>query len=232
MRAALLSLILAGTASAALWGRSKVPSAWSAEPVAAETETGEWPADSCLEESGMSFRAFNGEADLTLLVSASSREGRNRLSGDARQDVEVWFLRPDARTRDWGLRLPYSRGERVEPELLTSSGPAVSSSAWPTELGFRLLHQGRRPVWEVLVPFSRLAPGKGAGVAFDLAFIGTGRTHEDVLRAREDADEDGRASRSRDRRRKTSDLSDPDKEMGPSTMRLSLLPAAPPAAAH
>ena len=230
MRAALLALILAGSASAALWGRGKVVSAWSAVPVPPEGEAGEWPADASYEQSGMCFRAFNDAAAQTLLVGASAREGRNRLNGEARQDVELWFLRADARTRDWGLRMPSSRGEGVPPELLASSGTAVSSAAWPAELGFRMVFAGRRPVWEIVVPRARLSPGKGGAVAFDLAFIGTGRTHEDILRDRESPSDDGRAARSRDRRRKTSDLDDPAAEMGPSTMRLSLIPASPPAA--
>lgn len=177
----------------------------------------------------MSFRAYNDASELTLLVSASAREGRNRLNGDARQDVELWFLKADARTRDWGMRLPYSRDAKVEPELLSSSGTVVSSTTWPAELGFRMIAVGRRPVWEIRVPRRRLSPGKDGSLAFDLAFIGTGRTHEDILRDREDASGESRAARSRDRRRKSSDLDDPEKEMGPSTLRLGLLAAGPPA---
>ncbi len=229
MRGVFLSLIMAGTVSAALWGRGKVVSSWSAVPIPPEGETGEWPADASYENAGMCLRAFNDEFSLTLLVSASTREGRNRLNGDARQDVELWFLRADARTRDWGMRIPYARGEGVQPELLSSSGTVVSSAAWPTELGFRMVHAGRRPIWEIVAPRSRMSPGRDGLLAFDLAFIGTGRSHEDIMRDRESSSEDGRPSRSRDRRRKSSDLDDPAAEMGPSTLKLTLLPAAPPA---
>ena len=222
-------MIVAATASAGLWGRGKVVSVWTTAAVTDAAATSGWTQGGSYEESGMGLRAFNDASRLTLLVSASARAGRDRLNGDARQDVELWFLLPDARKRGWGMRLPYSRGEEAGPELLASSGTVVSSSTWPAELGFRMLHVGRRPVWEVLTPLARLSPDAGGAVAFDLVFIGTGRTREEIVLERERTSDDEERPRSRRRdRRSSSDLDDPVREMGPSALRLLLIPAEPP----
>ena len=208
-------------------------SSWSEVSIPPEGETGEWPPEQSYEDAGMSFRALNDASVQILLISASAKEGRFRLTGEARQDIELWFLRADGKTRDWAVRWPYARDASAEPELLTFVGTAVSSSSLPTDLAFRRVASGRRPIWELKLPRSRLSPGKGGFASIDLSFLGKGRSQDEILLERAESSEDAAASsrRRRDRRRRADTLEDESSEMGPSTLHLALCPAEPPAAA-
>lgn len=176
--AALLALA-AIPARAGLFGRDKLVSRWSAKPLAVDGDDSAFDEGSAFEDEGYSVQAVNDADSLYLLVSVHSREGRDQLTGAARQDLTLWFVGADGKTRDWGLRLPYSRrliasdaprdpaGYDPEPELTRYEGAAVSSAPCPSEIKDRIASSGRRPVWEIKIPLSRLTLDAERGVRFD-----------------------------------------------------------------
>jgi hypothetical protein len=167
--AAVLSLALAVPAAAGLFWRDKLVSRWTAKPLAVDADDTDWNAASAYEQEGLSIQAMNDGTDLYLLVTGHTRETRDIVVGEAKQDMTLWFLASDGKTREWGARLPFSRRESLAtvlrdptgldpvPELVRWNGTAVSSETWPSELIDRLAAAGRRPVWELKVPLKRVS---------------------------------------------------------------------------
>ena len=177
--AGLALLLAAVSARAGLFGRGKLESRWAAKPLPVNADDSDWNDSAALEEDGWSWLAMNDGANLYLLVTAHTRDGREQLTGEARQDVGLWFLGADGKSRDWGAKLPYTRrsplsdalrdpaGVDPEPEFASYQGPAVSTSPWPSDLEDRLSSTGRRPVWEIKIPLKRLAVGPEGAVLVD-----------------------------------------------------------------
>lgn len=130
------------------------------------------------EDAGLSVQAMNDDANLYLLISAASREGRAQLGGKVGQPFTLWFLAPDAKTRTWGVRLPFDKHWAVagdpgpEPEYVVASGPKVSTAPWPADVEFRYDISGRRPVYEARVPFARAPRADDGSIPLDVVISG------------------------------------------------------------
>lgn len=224
--------VLAAAASAGLFGRDKVLSLWTDKPLAVDANDTDWKDSSAFESEGLSVQAMNDGESLWLMVTAHTRDARDLLVGETKQDVALWFLTPDGKARTWGARLPFSHRESLatalrdpagidpQPELVTWQGAAVSSAAWPADLADRLSSTGRRPVWELKVPLSRLSPTPERAVALDLAVSAPAAAFARKRRTDEEPE-------ARGRRR---DRPAPAPEDGPTAMTLTMsvrLAAAP-----
>lgn len=177
--AALAVLSCAGPARAWLFGRDKVSSRWASAKLPVNGDDSDWDASAAFETGGMSVSARNDAEDLYLIVTAHTRDRRDQLVGEAREDLFLWFLGPDGRKRQWGALLPFSRRASLEAALegpagadpapeLALAGPSLSTAAWPSELAARLAPSARRPVLELRVPLRRLAVLKEGEVRVDV----------------------------------------------------------------
>jgi hypothetical protein len=181
-----LAFLLAGTAGASLFGRDKVQSRWTAARIAVNGDDADWAPESAFEADGISIQARNDSKDLYLLISAHTRDGRDQLTGEARENVALWFVGTDRKTREWGAVLPFAHREPLtaalrdpagvdpEPEFARLAGTAVSTAAWPAELPDRLAASARRPVWELKIPLERLSVRPDRTVALDFIVTSSG----------------------------------------------------------
>lgn len=182
-RLALLALVLAlaaGRADAGLFGRSKVASRWTMIRLAVNGDDSEWADSSAFEEDGLSVLAMNDKESLYLLVTAHTREARDQLSGESHQDLTLWFVGADGKTREWGARIPFGHrapltaalrdpaGLDPEPEFVRYQGIQVSTGSLPGDILDRLSSSGRRPIWELKIPLKRLSVAPDKTVALDL----------------------------------------------------------------
>ncbi|MFI5345818.1 MAG: hypothetical protein ACHQ51_05540 [Elusimicrobiota bacterium] len=186
LRLASLSLLLASAAGASLFGRDKVLSGWTAVPIAVTGDDSAWDPQSAFESDGLSVSARNDANDLYLLITAHTRDGREQLTGEARENVALWAVAADGRTRSWGALLPFSHraplAEAIQdpagvdplPEYAVPAGVSVSTDAWPAEIANRLATSARRPVWELKIPCRRLTPRRDGSYAFDFVVTGSG----------------------------------------------------------
>jgi hypothetical protein len=177
--AAVVLFLAAAPARAGLFGRSKFSSGWSVKTVDVNSDDSPWDEESAFEEDGLSVIAKNDANNLYLLVTAHTRESRDQLSGESHQDLALWFVAPDGKTRRWGARLPFSRrapltnalrdpaGLDPEPELVQYQGAEISSGSLPDDVADRLTAVGRRPVWELKIPLSRLEINRDGVVDMD-----------------------------------------------------------------
>jgi len=234
-----LLLVLAGSAAAGLFWRDKVSSRWTPAPLRVDADDSDWDESSSYEQEGLSLQARNDADDLYLLVTAHTREAREQLVGESKQDLALWFLAADGKTREWGARLPYGRREPLasalrdpagvdpRPELVRWQGGVVSSETWPSELSDRLASAGRRPVWELKVPLKRLSLTPERIVHVDLALSApTGAAAAARRRRNDEPGPDGRG-----RREKGAGPPGYDPP-GPVTLLMSLRLAGPPEAAR
>ena len=171
--------LAAGRAEASLFGRSKVDSRWTVVQLAVNGDDSEWADSSAFEEDGLSVLAMNDKESLYLLLTAHTRESRDQLSGESHQDLTLWFVGADGKTRDWGARIPFSHrapltaalrdpaGLDPEPEFVHYEGAQISSASLPGEILDRLGAAGRRPIWELKIPLKRLAISKERTVDVD-----------------------------------------------------------------
>ena len=175
----LAPLLAAAPARAGFFGRDKVVALWTAKPLKVDADDSDWADSSAFEEDGFSVFAMNDAHDLYLLITGHTRESRDQLSGESHQDVSLWFVAADGKTRRWGARIPFSHrapltgalrdpaGLDPEPEQVSYQGTAVSSGALPGDVVDRLAAVGRRPVWEIKIPLKRLEPNPAGAVAVD-----------------------------------------------------------------
>jgi hypothetical protein len=166
-------------ALAGLFGRSKVVSRWTAVNVPVNGDDADWVDSSAFEEDGLAVFAMNDAESLYLLVTAHTREARDQLSGESHQDLTLWFVGLDGKTREWGARIPFSRrapltsalrdpaGLDPEPELVRYQGAQVSTDTLPGEVVDRLAASGRRPIWELRIPLKRVSISKERTVDVD-----------------------------------------------------------------
>jgi hypothetical protein len=173
--------LLAATAPAraGLFGRSRLAALWAAAPVPVNGDDSDWSDKSSFEEDGFAVFAMNDAKDLYLLITGHTRESRDQLSGESHQDLSLWFVAADGKTRRWGARIPFSHrspltsalrdpaGLDPEPEQLQYQGAEVSTSTLPGDVVDRLAAAGRRPVWEIKIPLKRLEPNAEGAVAVD-----------------------------------------------------------------
>ncbi|HXS99872.1 MAG TPA: hypothetical protein VN915_04310 [Elusimicrobiota bacterium] len=162
-------LLCAVPALAGFFGRSKLVSRWTAAKLSVNGDDADWADSSAFEEDGLAVMAMNDASDLYLIVTAHTRDARDQLGGESRQDLTLWFVKEDGKTRDWGARIPYGHrapltsslrdpaGIDPEPELVHYDGAQISSGTLPGDIVDRLAEQGRRPIWELKVPLKRVA---------------------------------------------------------------------------
>jgi hypothetical protein len=184
MRSLLAVLLLAPALSAVparagLFGRSKVDSLWTPKPMRVDADDSDWTDSSAYEEDGLAVLAMNDASDLYLLVTAHTRESRDQLSGESHQDVSLWFIAADGKTRRWGARIPFSHRASVtnalrdpagldpEPEYLQYQGAEISTATLPGDVLDRLSSAGRRPIWEIKIPLKRLELNPDGAAAVD-----------------------------------------------------------------
>lgn len=184
---AVLSLILcAAAARGGLFGRDTVASRWASAPLPVNGDDSDWDPASAFETDGLAVSARNDADSLYLLVTAHTSDGREQLTGEAREDVALWFVGANGKTRDWGARLPFSRrsplteelrdpaGVDPAPEYARVSGAVISTAAWPAELANRMAISARRPVWELKIPRRLLTPRRDGTVAVDFTVTANG----------------------------------------------------------
>ncbi|HEX4046805.1 MAG TPA: hypothetical protein VH309_03175 [Elusimicrobiota bacterium] len=178
--AALLLALAVPPARAGFFGRSKVVSRWTPVTVAVDGDDSSWDDAYAYEDDGMSVMAKNDGSDLYLLITGHTNETHDMLTGESHQDVTLWFVAADGKTRRWGALLPFSRrspltdslrdpaGLDPDPEEVLSQGAAISTASLPGDVLDRLADVGRRPVWELKIPLKRVEAGKEGAVAVDL----------------------------------------------------------------
>ncbi len=177
--AAALLVFAAASARAGFFGRSKADSVWTGKSVAINGDEDGWDEKSAFEQDGLSLFARNDATDLYLLITAHAHETRDMLSGESHQDLALWFVAADGKTRRWGARLPFSRrapltnalrepaGLDPEPEQVRYQGAAVSTGSLPEDVVDRLTAVGRRPIWELEIPLKRLELNRDGALALD-----------------------------------------------------------------
>ena len=169
--------------SHAFLGRDAVPSRWPDKPIQIDGLATEWSDMPVLEEAGISFRAMNDATNLYLLVRGTSSDGRVLLSGKYRQNVTLWFLKPDRKLRAWGINLDFSRAHPpapdapatlaalgIEPERVMPQGLEVSTATFPEGFAFEAdlsSQRGRQPIYEIRIPLS-MVEQKGKSVFLDV----------------------------------------------------------------
>jgi hypothetical protein len=172
-------LLAAAPARAGLFGRSRLAALWAASPVPVNGDDSDWSDKSSFEEDGFAVFAMNDAKDLYLLITGHTRESRDQLSGESHQDLSLWFVAADGKTRRWGARIPFSHrspltsalrdpaGLDPEPEQLQYEGASITTSTLPGDVVDRLAAAGRRPIWELKIPLTRLEPNADGAVAVD-----------------------------------------------------------------
>jgi hypothetical protein len=109
---------------------------------------------------------MNDASDLYVLITPRGRHGRGLLSGSYRQDVALWFLSPDQKSRVWGLFVPYSRldqlasgtapADAVAPVYLTAQDAQVSTAPMPAGVSFHLELDERKPMIELRIALKNI----------------------------------------------------------------------------
>ena len=175
----------------ALFGRDKIASLWPSTPVVIDGRATEWSEMPLLDEDSIGFRAMNDAANLYLLIGGTAGDGRLLLSGKSGQNITLWFLKADGKTRDWGIDLDFRQEEDptvasptklsdwgLAPERVIQQGLEVSTTTFPSDIEFQAdlsSQRGRQPVYEMRIPLQMIAH-KGRTVDFD--FVATDITYE------------------------------------------------------
>ena len=190
--AAFALLGLAIPSQAMLGLRDKVDSLWPDKPIVIDGRATEWSEFPVVEVGGLSFRARNDSSNLYLLIRGANDDGRILLSGNYRQNVGLWFLKPDEKTKAWGITLDFGRAHAPEPamdgspdhprdmvtlsdmgiapEMVMPQGLEVSTAAFPTDFAFQAdlsSARGRQPIYEIQIPLSMIEH-KGRTIFFDV----------------------------------------------------------------
>lgn len=164
----------------------------------------EWPQTPALEEEGLSFQAMNDASNLYLLIRGTGGDGRTALTGRFRQNVTLWFVKPDGITRAWGLNLNFSHAHSPEefpgaahgdagetpvslssmgvvPELVIPQGLQLSTATLPSEIQLQadLPHKNdRQPLCEIGIPL-KMIEHQGTSIYADFV---TSQVTSDAIR--------------------------------------------------
>ena len=185
-------VLMATQAAHAFLGRDKVDSLWPKKPVQIDGRAAEWSEMPVVEVQGLSFRAMNDTANLYLLIRGANPDGRSLLGGNYRQNVTVWILKPDHKSKAWGMNLDFSHAHAPEPdmeggrihereminlsdmgiapEMVLQQGLEVSTTTFPAEFAFQAdlsSQHGRQPVYEIRIPLT-MVEHKGRTIYFDV----------------------------------------------------------------
>ena len=190
--ASIVVLMAAPSAAHAFLGRDKVESLWPEKPVEIDGRATEWSELPVVEVEGLSFRAMNDASNLYLLIRGANPDGRSLLGGNYRQNVTLWILKPDHKSKAWGINLDFSHAHAPEPdmeggrmhereminlsdmgitpEMVLQQGLEVSTTTFPGEFVFQAdlsSHHGRQPVYEIRIPLT-MVEHKGRTIYFDV----------------------------------------------------------------
>lgn len=179
LAAAALLVLAAASARAGMFGRSKMDSLWTEKSIPINGDEDGWDEKTAFEQDGLSVFARNDGTNLYLLITGHARETRDMLNGESRQDLALWFVAADGKTRRWGMRIPYTHrapltnalrdpaGLDPEPELINYLGAAISTATLPEDIIDRLTAVGRRPIWELEIPLKRVELNPDGALAMD-----------------------------------------------------------------
>jgi len=175
----------------ALFGRDKIASLWPSSPVVIDGRAMEWSDMPLLDEDGVGFRAMNDSTNLYLLIGGTANDGRLLLSGKSGQNITLWFLKSDGKTRDWGIDLDFSQEDDptvasptklsdwgLAPERVIQQGLEVSTTTFPAEIDFQAdlsSQRGRQPLYEMRIPLTMI---EHKGRSIDADFVTTDITYE------------------------------------------------------
>jgi len=185
-----MALLCASSAYAFL--RDHVDSLWPEKPVEIDGRATEWSEMPVVEVEGLSFRTMNDESNLYLLIRGTNPDGRSLLGGTYRQNVTVWFLKPDHKSKAWGLNVDFGHAHPAEPvmengrmhereminlsdmgitpEMVLQEGLEVSTTTFPPAFAFQAdlsSQHGRQPVYEIQIPLT-MVEHKGRTIYFDV----------------------------------------------------------------
>jgi uncharacterized membrane protein YgcG len=181
-----LAIATARPSHAFLGWRDTLQGLWPAGPVQIDGRATEWSEMPVVEDGGVSFRAMNDESNLYLLLRGANDDGRILLSGRYRQNLTLWFLKPDHKTRLWGIDLDFSRAKPLDqehpssgaptfadlgitPEKVLPQGLEISTTTFPSEIELQAdlsSQHGRQPVYEMRIPLT-LLERKGKSIYLD-----------------------------------------------------------------
>ena len=169
------------------WLWNSIPDRWADKPVKIDGKDSDWYTDEEYDDAGLSLRAMSDASNLYLLIMADGRDGRALLSGAFRQDLTIWFLGPDHKSRAWGIRSAFSTlgppdrgtldeielGEAptvpdIDPELVLAHGAAVSTAAWTRDIELKVGVSGKNPIYELRIPLSKFGAGGARSIPLDL----------------------------------------------------------------
>lgn len=173
---------------------------WTDKPLALDGADAEWSGgeDSALDQ--IDARALNNAAHLYLRLISDGADGRALLSGVYRQDVTVWFLGKDGKTRDWAVQIPFSEldpptrlprrfGEEpslpdVTPRFAELHGLVVSTAPLPSEISVKLALSGKDTVLEIGIPLEKIRRANPGRVPFDVVSSQVTAEVEEKLRSK------------------------------------------------
>jgi hypothetical protein len=185
-------LLTAARSGHALSWRTSVDSQWPEKPIQIDGRATEWSEMPVVEEGGLAIRAMNDASNLYLLIRGANDDGRILLSGNYRQNVVVWFLKPDHKSKAWGINVDFSHAHPpepllvdgqvhsremislsdmgIEPEMVLPQGLEVSTTSFPSDFAFQAdlsSQHGRQPIFEIQIPYS-MVEHKGRTIYFDV----------------------------------------------------------------
>ena len=183
-------MILTAAGAGRAWG-DKVECLWPEKPVVIDGRATEWSDMPVVETAGIAFRAMNDASNLYVLIRGANSDGRVVLSGRYRQNVTLWFLKPDHKSKSWGINLDFGRAHSPErgedrgqehiaetptlatfgvmPEKVLAEGLEVSTATLPSEMEFASdlsTQNGRQPVYEIRIPL-QLVERSGKSIYVD-----------------------------------------------------------------
>lgn len=174
----------AAPSRAFLWWRDKVPANWTDAPAPMDGADSKWSALEEYDGPGLEMRAMNDDSNLYLSVSSDRRDGRALLSGAFRQDITLWIVDRDGKTRAWGIRMPFSRLDQSDSAIFTDPKaiddvPNVpildpekvavdsSTSTLPEGVRFQPGLSGKNPSYTFLIPLRLIGENGRKSIAFD-----------------------------------------------------------------
>lgn len=188
----MIVVLVIGSAGVSHAWRDKVESLWPEKPVQIDGRATEWSEMPVVETDGLGIRAMNDASNLYLLIRGANDDGRILLSGNYRQTVTIWFLKPDRKTKAWGIALDFSRAHEPEsegqgehwkaremthlsdigmaPDMVLPQGLEVSTAPFPADFSFQAdltTQYARQPIYEIQIPLS-MVERKGQSIPFDI----------------------------------------------------------------
>src|SRR3989338_810273 len=114
--AAGLTVVLASTVSAGLFGTKEIPSAWNASTITVDGAGTEWDVDGMTEKDGLSVAAANDAKYLYIYTAAMDRDSAAQLSGMFKQTFTLWLDGKGGKKKAYGIKLEIKGGRQPQKE--------------------------------------------------------------------------------------------------------------------